>query len=300
MILWGLVLLVGLAVLVKSSDWFSHAAEALGRGLGVSPIVIGVTVVSIGTSLPELASSIVAVADGASGLVLGNVLGSNVANVLLVLAAGAVLGGGLSFQAGRYIDWPFLLGSVPLIVLVVADGAVTLGESLVLLLVYALYMVLLVREMPAGRRRRGRVGRQLLILAASGVVVYLGARMVVDAAVRLAAELGVSESAIAASVIAVGTSVPELAVTVVAAWKGRQEIAFGNIVGSCIFNLLVVVGAAGLFGTIEVARASLGVLLGGLVVATLVLLGASYRGRLSRVAGVALLVGYAAFLVLLF
>lgn len=302
MILWFVLLLVGLAVLVKSSDWFTHAAERLGLHVGISPIVVGVTIVSIGTSLPELASSIVAVTAGASEIVIGNALGSNVANVLMVLALGAVIGGGLRFDAGRHVDWPFLVGSSVAIIAMLADRTITLGESLLLLVGYALYLFLLLRHKStrAEPKAADHPGMLVAVLMLGGLLVYLGSRLTVESVIRIAELSGVSEGAIAASVIAFGTSVPELAVTVVAAYKGRRDIAFGNILGSSIFNVLVVIGTAGLFGTVAVVTDLLAITVVGLVVATALLLLASLRGRLSRLEGVAMLILYAAFILLLF
>ncbi|RME32275.1 sodium:calcium antiporter [Candidatus Woesearchaeota archaeon] len=302
MLVWFLLLILGLAVLVKSSDWFTHAAERLGLRLGISPMVIGVTVVSIGTSLPELASSIVAVTSDASEIVIGNAFGSNIANVFLVLALGAIVGKGLAVKAGRHIDWPFLIVGTLMAIAMLADRRVTLGESLFLLAVYLLYLFMLVRHESTRTEKldTGHPGLLIAILVFSGLFVYLGSRLTVESAVAIAAQSGISEGAIAASIIAIGTSIPELAVTVVAAWRGRREIAFGNILGSCIFNLLVVIGASGLFGIIVVAENVLVVSVVGLVLSTLVLLSASLSGRLSRRTGLALLVLYAVFLILLF
>lgn len=252
---------VGLGVLVKGSDWFIEGAASVAHHYHISDVVIGLTLVSIGTSLPELAANVYASIIGKGGIAMGNVTGSNVANTLLILGLSITIMGRIAtdrllFQrdilvmVGVYVVFAAMCYLFPAgaSVLVRAEGAL-------LLLVFAVYMVHLFRvrgprqgaspdEAAAEVGHVASVGRACGYLFVGGLMVVLGARVLVDNVVWAAAKFGIPQEVLSATVVAFGTSVPELSVTIAGLAKKRGQIAMGNIIGSNIFNLVFVMGAA--------------------------------------------------------
>lgn len=262
----ALVLVAALAVLVGGARRFTVAAERVGLAFGMSPFAVGVLIVAIGTSLPELVSAIVASVQGATGVVAGNVLGANTALLLLVLGVVAATAR-RGIQLGeRYIaiDLNFMLGATALLLLVMSDGAVSRLEAAMLLLAYVAYMGHLLTD---GRTasanasfdealpdvgRPGLQPRDLLVLLIAGAVIFVGADTTLAALLALADHLGISPALASMTILSLGTTLPETAVSVAAALAGRAEMAVGNILGSCIFNTLSVVGVASLLRPIVV------------------------------------------------
>ncbi len=257
--LWAVVFVVALAALLKSADWFTEGAEELGIYLGMAPYVVGLTIVAMGTSLPELVSSIFAVAGGSPEIVAGNAIGSNITNICLVLAAGAIVGGRLfvSREIVR-IDLPMLALSAALLGLSAMDGTVSRGEGALLFLgavVYALYGLRMSRPSPDTQAKveeaveedikpeRGRL-RPVVVLKLVGgaVVLFFAAQYTIRSVVELSKLLDIGADIIAISVVALGTSLPELVVSVLAARRGKLEIAMANVLGSNVFNSFAVVG----------------------------------------------------------
>jgi cation:H+ antiporter len=250
------LLIVSLAVLLKASDWFVTSAETIGLGLGVSPYVIGATVVAFGTSLPELASSIVSVQAGASVIVVGNVVGSNVANLLLVggamLLAANILP--LSKRILRF-DLPLLVASSLVLWWMLRDQQFTMAETLVCLggMLFFLGSTFFQKQGDGEETIRPRIRYWLpLLLLASVGLVYLGAEYTVKSIQGLSLLAGISPEVIALTVVAVGTSLPELVVSLTAVKRGGSEIALGNIMGSNIFNAFAVMGIPRLVGELEI------------------------------------------------
>jgi cation:H+ antiporter len=271
------VLAVSLAVLIKASDWFTATAERLGLALGMAPFLVGVTVVSVGTSLPELASSVLAVVEGASEIVAGNVVGSNIANLLLILGLAAIIDGHIRVKFELvHVDLPFLAGSAFFLALVLWDGRVGTLEAVLSLAGLGIYLWYALSGRPPGdaeapdlQAPRPAWLRSGLILAGSAGLIYLGADYTVLAAVEVAGHIGIGPELIAASVIALGTSLPELAVTVTAARRGRTELAVGNVLGSNVFNAFGVIGVSGLVGPVAVPDSITGFALPVMLIATL-------------------------------
>ena len=297
---WILIFIASLAVLVKGSDWFTEAAERLSHKLGISPFIIGVTVVSVGTSLPELASSIAAVLVGKSEIVIGNVVGSNIANILLVLGLGAVVAGKITTKWElRQVDFPVLFAATFLLVLMCLDGAFTLFEALFMLAGYVIYLDYLHSKDKRGKKREVE-GAIIAPLLAGGVLIYLGARFTIESVIGIASATGIPSSIIAVTAVALGTSLPELFVTVTAALKGKSDLALGNIIGSNIFNLFAVMGLTGLFGTLIIPTTILWSL-GMLLIATFMLYFVTAKDKtVTRWEGWLLLLLYAFFVVRLF
>lgn len=251
------LLVVGLLLLVLGAELLVRAASWLAGAIGVPPLVIGLTVVAYGTSAPELAVSVRAGLAGTSDLALGNVVGSNIFNVLLILGISALIAPlAVSRQLVR-LDVPIMIGASVLVIALGADGAIGTPDAALLLalaVVYSLLQIVLGRREgdPDGEGARGTRGGsrgwplQLGVLALGLVLLVAGSRWLVDGAVAIARAVGVGELVIGLTVVAAGTSLPELATSLIAVLRGERDMAVGNVVGSNIFNLLVVLGAAGL------------------------------------------------------
>ncbi|KGK84313.1 sodium:calcium antiporter [Stutzerimonas degradans] len=250
-------LLAGLILLTFGAGSLVRGATQLAARLGIPPLVIGLTVVAFGTSAPETAVSLEAALAGSGDIAVGNVIGSNIANILLILGLCALIAPlRVSRQLIR-LDVPLMLGAGLLVYALAWDGHIGRGEGALLLACLAVYTALLIR---AARRQRPSAGpdefaaefnaqpgagpTQLLRVIVGIGLLVAGAHLLIVGAVELARAFGLSELVIGLTVVAVGTSLPELAASLLAALKGERDIAVGNVVGSCIFNLLLVLGAS--------------------------------------------------------
>ncbi|MBL6715963.1 MAG: calcium/sodium antiporter [Pseudomonadales bacterium] len=294
---------VGLLLLLWSADRFVAGAAATARSLGVSPLMIGLTIVSFGTSAPEILVSLAAAREGTPLLAVGNALGSNITNIGLVLGVTALL---VPLPVPKAIvrkEGPWFFGSALLALAVFWDGALSSLESLVLLAVLAAFAVALLRRPETGGAgddgdlpTYGR-GVALLWLLLGLALLLLAADLLVWSASTLARAMGVSELVIGLTVVAIGTSLPELAATAGAALKGHTDIAVGNVLGSNILNILAVMAVPGLFGTFALTPEVLyrdGLTMLGL---SALLLGAAVfgGGRLGRPVGALFLVLWVAY-----
>ena len=247
----------GFLLLGKGADWLVAGSARIARRLGVSVMVIGLTVVAWGTSAPEVVVSAVAARGGDSAIALGNVLGSNVANIGLVLAASALVLPKVLDAQLRTRDMVSFFGSIGILWAVCADSAITRVESGLLLFFYGIYTASLfltrnpdiAEEMPQGSRRMPAWFETLIGFGA----VLLGAKLAVDGATWGALRLGVDQRIVGLTVVAIGTSLPELAASLGSALKGETELSLGNVVGSNVFNLLAVLGIVGLVRPLEAA-----------------------------------------------
>ena len=311
--LWACVGIAALTCLVKAAGFFMGAAEEIGASLGLSPFVIGISIVALGTSLPELASGIVAVLAGASEIAVGTAVGSNVTNILLILGVAGVLGGGLEvdYELVR-VDLPFLFGSSLLLVILAADGTVGWAEGLLCLATFGIYLAYTAStaaaEEPAtmvaaagsdlvpGLPDSANIKRSTwLVLVLSGCFIHLGAYFTVESALNLSQLMGVGTEVLATTVIALGTSLPELTVTIRSAREGKPEVAVGNVIGSNVFNALGVVGGAALFGTLAVPDRILGFALPAMIGATVLCFFVLQERELTRWDGWLLLALYIGF-----
>jgi len=278
-IFWIIVFIVSLGMLVKGADWLITSAEKIGLSLGLSPFIVGVTIVGVGTSFPELISSFVAVFKGVPDVVAANAIGSSIANILLIVGISAVIGKRLIVTKSLIdLDLPLLAISTVLLLGVVWDKQITFGESLLMLVTYGIYLLYTVLHkdtedtgeiaefLPSRQERRKHIAAHnkeeftrptlvakdfiLLIVGILGLV--FGAKYLIDALVNLSAMLNIATGVIAITAVAVGTSLPELLVSAKAALQKKSEIALGNIFGSNVFNVLVVIGLPGLFRVLPV------------------------------------------------
>jgi cation:H+ antiporter len=267
------VLLVGLLCLVAGAELLVRGASRLSVAIGISPLVIGLTIVAFGTSAPELGVSVTAGLAGYGGIAVGNVVGSNIVNVLLILGASALIAPLAVSSRLIRIDVPVLIGASFLFLALARDGALTRWEGLVMLAGFFAYTAWLFHEALRTRRtppsstapvRRPQNGIRPAIWAVMAVGVGLalltfGSRWLVDAAVRLASALGINQLVVGLTIVAVGTSLPEAATSIVASIRKQPDIAVGNIVGSCIFNILCILGiaAAGTSGGVPVPQTAI-------------------------------------------
>ena len=258
------LLLAGFVLLVGGADLLVRGAARLAAASGLSPLVIGLTVVAVGTSAPELATSIGAALTGSPDIALGNIVGSNIANVLLILGVTALFAPLVVSQQLVRLDVPIMLGASLLVIGLSLDGGLGRGDGIALLALALAYIGLLLwlakrqpdtEAGPDGDTVAPLWWRDTLYVVAGLALLVLGARWLVGGAVRIAEVLGVSEMVIGLTVVAVGTSLPELATSILATVRGQRDMAVGNIVGSCIFNLLLVLGATAAFAPAGIAVA---------------------------------------------
>lgn len=254
----ALLLVVGLVLLLGGAELMIRGAARLAVATGLSPLVVGLTVVAFGTSAPELAIGVDAALRGAPAIAVGNVVGSNIANVLLILGLSALVAPLLVARQLIRLDVPLMLALSVLTLLLALDGRIgrVEGGALVLMAVaYTAFVVRLARRESAAARATAAAEvpepavrvvwwRDLALVIVGLVLLVLGARALVSAAVSIALSLGLSELVVGLTVVAVGTSLPEIAASAVATVRGHGEMAVGNVVGSNIFNLSVVLGAS--------------------------------------------------------
>lgn len=285
--------IVSLAVLVKASDLFTDAAERLGMALGLPPFIIGVTIVSVGTSLPELISSLFAVAEGAPEVVVSNAVGSNIVNIFFVIGTAAILCKGILTITYNLvnIDLPLFVGSAFLLGLAALDLTFSRGEAVLFLMgyvVYTIYVTLGSRQpseavdVPeaAAEKRKGLL-RNGAVVVISALFIFLGARYTINSLIQISDTLQIGREVIAVTAVALGTSLPELLVTINAAMKGQAEIVVGNVLGSNIFNTFVVMGVPGLVQELPVPQSTLATSLPVMLAGTVLMFFATQDKQLS-------------------
>ncbi|WP_405227666.1 calcium/sodium antiporter [Lentisalinibacter sediminis] len=303
---------IGLALLIWGADRFVVGAAGTARNLGVPTLLIGLTIVGFATSAPEILVSVVAALAGRPSLALGNAIGSNIANVALVLGAVAAVRPILVTSTILRREMPLLLAVTLLTLALFLDLRLTRIDGFVMLgaLVVVLYWIVrlgtgaraadpIEAEYEAEIPRDMPMRTAILWLAVGLAVLLVGSELLVDGALQLARELGVSELVIGVTLVAIGTSLPELAVSLVSALKGEQGLAIGNILGSNMFNLLAVIGLAVVIHPATVEPTVLTLHFFVMVAVTLVLFAMTYNyadaGRIGRLEGVALLVAFVAY-----
>lgn len=302
-----LVFLISVAFLIVAAKFFTQAAEVIGYALGLSPFVVGVVIVSIGTSLPELISAIVAARSGDSEIVAGNVIGSSLSNILFVLGLTALLSPKRIDLGAQYIyvDLNFLAGAAFILIVIMYDGTMYLAESSLGLIAYIIYLYYLLKtgggteeEQPPVQPSKTFSSRwkSISILIASGIVIFFSANKTIESLSVIADQLGVSKAIISMTLLSLGTTLPECVVSVSAALAGKSQIAVGNVLGSCIFNALAIPGVAACFGTLNVPAELIGFSLpayGGLVLMFYLL---TQDKKISAFEGALFLVIYALFI----
>lgn len=315
MLWYSAVIAAGLVALVWSADRFVEGASAIARRVGLSPMVIGLTIVSLGTSAPEILISVMSALAGSGELAVGNALGSNIANIGLVLGTTLVVGTIALNRDTVFIDLPILIGAVLLTWFLLSDLTLSLANSLVLLGALGLFFIRIFQHTRASSERSEEpeipdlsaihawasfAGGLLLLITASRVLVW--------AASQIATMLGVPELVIGLTIVAVGTSLPELAASVASALKGHADMAVGAIVGSNMFNILLVLAIPGLWGSLPLQSDVITRDMGAVFITSLVLAlaalgrwnGDQQASRLGWGTGAVLLMLYAGYYVWLF
>jgi cation:H+ antiporter len=258
--------LIGLGLLFLGGEYLVRGAASLATSMGISRVVVGLTVVAFATSAPELAVSLQSALAGQSDVAVGNVVGSNISNILLILGASALLAPLIVARQIVRIDVPMMIAAAGVTYAVALDGAVSRGEGLLMtgvLAVYLAYAVWSSRKEQTSAEEDDSVRKQpfkdLFFVVLGVAMLVVGGQWLVDGAVAMARIFGISELVIGLTVIAVGTSLPELATSIIAARRGEREIAVGNVVGSNIFNLLAVLAMTAIFapGGVPVPAAAL-------------------------------------------
>lgn len=250
-----LLLVIGFTMLVKGADWFVDGSAGIAKKLGIPQLVIGLTIVAMGTSAPEAAVSINASLKGNAGIAIGNVLGSNILNILIILGISALLSTMAIQKSTLRYEIPYMIFvTVVLIALGMTGEYVTRIEGVILWVLFLLYLAYLFRLTKQGTEEDGTEERPtinlLIRMIIGGVIVVWGSDITVDSATQIAQMIGLSERFIGLTIVALGTSLPELVTSVVAAKKGNADIAIGNIVGSNIFNVLFVIGTASIIAPV--------------------------------------------------
>lgn len=307
-----LAVLFGLMLLVWSADRFVEGAAFTARYYGMPPLLVGMVVVGFGTSAPEMAVSALAAMQGNPGIALGNAYGSNITNIALILGLTALISPILVHSQVLRKELPILLAITALAAWQLWDGAITRMDATILLLVFALVMGWSIWQgMTKGDDALGieteqelsshsMTLRQALIWLVVGLLLLiLSSRLLVWGAVEIAQAFGVSDLIIGLTVVAIGTSLPELASSIIAARKGENDIALGNIIGSNLFNTLAVVGIAGMISPMvvepEVLTRDIAVMAGLSVLLFIFAYGFRGQGRINRWEGAALLVCYVSY-----
>lgn len=264
------LLIIGFALLVKGADWLVDGASSLAKRFGVSDLAIGLTIVAFGTSMPEFMVNMVASVQNASAIAIGNVVGSNIFNILLILGVSALITPVIVQKSTIRKEIPFSLLAVFMLLAFANDVALdntstsflSRAEGLGLIGFFAIFLIYIAglprpKEEPtlAAGARRGSWASSFLILLGLAALIA-GGKLTVDAAVEIARSLGLSEALIGLTVVAAGTSLPELATSVVAAYKKNADIAVGNIVGSNIFNIFWILGVSAIIRPIPFAPAA--------------------------------------------
>ncbi|MBQ7802030.1 MAG: calcium/sodium antiporter [Oscillospiraceae bacterium] len=246
-ILQVLLLALGFVLLVKGADWFVDGASGIAAKMHIPQLVIGLTIVAMGTSAPEAAVSISAALKGSADITIGNIVGSNILNILIILGLASAIVPVAVAKSTIRIDIPYMLAITAVLFLLGWDGTITLVDGLILLVLFAAYLAYMLYMAKRGNDEGEpvkdlKLWQALLLTAVGLVLIVLGANFAVDAATALARIFGLSERFIGLTIVALGTSLPELFTSVTAARKGNADIAIGNIVGSNIFNILFIVG----------------------------------------------------------
>lgn len=300
----ALVMLVaGFVLLVKGADWFVDGAATLAEKLGIPQLVVGLTIVAMGTSLPEAAVSISAGLKGNAGITVGNIVGSNIMNILVILGVTALIVNVKIQMSTLKVEIPFMLAiTVVFMIAGLTGNVITFPEGVILWVLFIVYLVYLyflskkngsdasedeIKNMP--------IWKCLLLIVIGAVMVVLGSNFVVDGATAIARAIGMSERFIGLTIVAFGTSLPELVTSVSAARKGNADIAIGNIVGSNVFNILFVVGTVALVCPVPFENKFIIDSIVALAAGVVLWISAFKHKELRRPAGVIMLLMYAGY-----
>lgn len=317
MLLDVLFLLAGFVALIKGADWFVEGSAALAKRFKIPGVIIGLTIVAMGTSAPELAVSTSAAISGSNEIAISNVIGSNLFNLLVVLGVCAVMAPVVVEKGIMRRDFPFSIVITLIMALFIGGGLLYGGVSvtgnetvtgtlnwwkgLVLLALFVLYMVITVRAALKNRTTSEEIeemslGKCLIFILVGVTAIIIGGQVVVGSAESIALSIGMSETLVGLTILAVGTSLPELVTSVVASSKGQNGMAVGNVVGSNIFNLLLILGVSASIHPIDVIFESLIDILLLIVASGLVFLFSCTGKKITRTEGLVMVLIYAGYM----
>ena len=305
-------LVIGFALMIWGADKFVAGASALARKLGVSPLLIGLTIVAFGTSMPELAVSVTAALRGANEIAVGNVVGSNIFNLLVVAGLSAAVCPLVMDKTLLRRDWPLsILAAVLLLGAIAPDLTIARWEGVVLLIIFAFILTHQIRTALQNREQLAAAAAEAeeaeapmstamiwvnILLGLACIVI--GGQLAVNGATGIARMFGLSETLIGLTIVAMGTSLPELVTSIVAARKGQNDIAMGNVIGSNLFNIFLILGVSSVITPIPVQATSIVDCLFLIAISAVFYLPAR-KGRLERVPGIAMVATYAVYTVYL-
>lgn len=298
-----IILLVGFLFLVKGADWFVEGAASIAKKLGIPQLIIGLTIVAMGTSMPEAAVSITAGMNKNAGITIGNVVGSNILNILIILGVTALITN-VAIQKSTFLyEIPFMIVvTIVLMIFGITGSEVTFAEGVIfwiLFLAYLGYLFVMARkgnDQEDGETKDYPIWKCLLLMALGGILVVKGSDFAVSGASEIARYFGISERFIGLTIVALGTSLPELVTSVTAAKRGNAGIAIGNIVGSNIFNILFVIGTASLVTPVPFEQVFFVDGLIALAAGVWLWLGVCRTQQLRRPCGIMMLTGYGIYL----
>ncbi len=256
-----IIFIIALLGLLTAAKFFTSAAEAFGKYLKLPSFVVGVFIVGIGTSLPELISGIISVNNHSSEILSGNIIGANISNILLITGLAVVFNKKTIILNSGYmfIDLHFLLGSFLFFYIIGYDGQIKPLEALFGLLMYIVYAIYLIKGESEIKGETKTVSNPfptsaLFVLIISAVGIYFGAEYTISSLEKISTDLLIPKSVVALTLLSLGTTLPELAVNISAIKQGKAEMAIGNVLGSCVFNTLIIPSVASLFGTITITN----------------------------------------------
>ena len=300
-----ILLVAGFALLIKGADWFVDGAAGIAARFGIPQLVIGLTIVAMGTSAPEAAVSITAAKAGNAGITIGNVLGSNIMNILVILGVTSVITTIAVQKSTIRYEIPFMLMIMFLLMWLGQTGnEIVLWEGIVLWLLFIIYLTYLFIMAKKGQTEEEEdkpraLWLQIAMLLAGVAGIIVGSDLTVDNASKIATALGMDDRLIGLTIVAFGTSLPELVTSITAAKKGKADIAIGNIVGSNIFNILFVVGTTSLITPVAFKASFLTDSLVSIAAGVLLWIGVLKEQKLRRPVGITMLLGYAAYFIYL-
>lgn len=301
-----LLLAVGFVMLVKGSDWFVDGSSGIATKFGIPQLVIGLTIVAMGTSSPEAAVSISAAINGNADITIGNIVGSNILNIFIILGISALITTLAVAKSTMKYETPLMIAVTVLLLIQGLDGKIGLVDGIIMLAAFAGYMVYLFKmaknnmdEQADEPKKEVKILKAIIFTIIGLVLIVLGSNVTVDAATKIAEAFGVSERFIGLTIVALGTSLPELFTSVSAARKGNADIAIGNIVGSNIFNILFVVGVSAIIVPVPFVSNFIFDTAVAIFAAVLLLLCCLKTQSLKRWAGALMLVCYAIYFIMI-
>ena len=306
MVLQVFILLVGFLLLVKGADWFVEGAAGIAKKLGIPQLIIGLTIVAMGTSMPEAAVSITAALQENAGITIGNIVGSNILNILIILGVTALITNVAIQKSTLYYEIPYMIAiTIVLMIFGITGGEITFIEGIIFWLLFIVFLGYLFVMSKKGNSQENEevkdipVWKCILFMLVGGVMVVKGSDFAVSGASAIARFFGMSERFIGLTIVAFGTSLPELVTSVTAAKKGNAGIAIGNIVGSNIFNILFVIGTTALICTVPFESKFIIDTIIAIASGAVLWLGTYKNRELRKPCGIVMLLGYAAYFIYL-